>query len=72
MVILFNSVYQCKRLSYGKFDSFEYVAPQLRPSSRAAIIIVYRPSKYNAQLSDDFTSLMSTVCIESDSLLDSG
>lgn len=26
---LFNNVYQCKRLSCGKFDSFEYVALQL-------------------------------------------
>lgn len=69
MVILFNNVYQWKRLSCGKFDSFEYAALRLRSSSRAAIITIYRPPKYNAQFSDDFTSLMSAVCIEPDNLL---
>lgn len=54
VVVLFNNVDQ----GNGKFDPFQHVALQLRFSSPAAIITIYRPLKYNAPFSDDFTSLL--------------
>ncbi|MDG2555400.1 hypothetical protein P7M41_25725, partial [Vibrio parahaemolyticus] len=52
---LFKDVYQCKQLSYGKFESFEYVALQLRSSCQAVLVTIYRPPKYSAHFVDDFS-----------------
>ena len=48
VAVLFNDSLQCKKISYGKFESFEYVALQLKSSCRATFATIYRPPKYNA------------------------
>ena len=63
---LFKDVYQCKQLSYGKFESFEYVALQLRSSCQAVLVTIYRPPKYSVHFVDDFSKLLSVVCIDFD------
>jgi len=51
---------------YGKFESFEYVALQLRSSCQAVLVTIYRPPKYSAHFVDDFFKLLSVVCIDFD------
>ncbi len=60
----FNSVYQCKELSYWKSDSSEYIAMQLRSSCQTLLVTAYRPPKYSTHFFDDFATLLSAVCID--------
>ncbi|KAK0143155.1 hypothetical protein N1851_018739 [Merluccius polli] len=60
VAIVLNGSLQCKQLSFGNFASFEYVAFLLKSSSRVIFINVYRPPKF----SDDFTELLSTICMD--------
>ncbi|KAI4800683.1 hypothetical protein KUCAC02_009526 [Chaenocephalus aceratus] len=69
VAILFNDSIQCRKTSYGNFDSFEYVALQLKCSSRALFLNIYRPPKYCASFFDDLTELLSIVCIDFDRLV---
>lgn len=66
VAILFNDSLQCKQISYGHFGSFEYVALQLNSSSRALFLNIYRPPKYCANFFDDFTELLSVICVDFD------
>ena len=66
VAILFNDSLQCKKISYGKFNSFEYVALQSKSSCRATFVTIYRPPKYNAEFFDEFAKLLSIVCIDFD------
>lgn len=72
---MFNNSLQCKQMSYGNFDCFEYVALQLKSSpkaSKAIFLNIYRPPKYCATFFDDFVELLSTVCIEFDYVVIAG
>lgn len=70
VAILFNESLQCKQMCYGNFDSFEYVALQLNSSSRALFLNIYRPPKYSTtSFFDDFTELLSIICIDFDCVL---
>lgn len=40
---LFKDSFQCKQMFYGQFDSFEYVATQLKSPCRAILVTIYRP-----------------------------
>ena len=66
VAILFNDSLQCKQMSYGNLDSFEYVALQLNSSSRVIFLNIYRPPKYCATFFDDFAELLSIICIDFD------
>ena len=51
---------------YGQFDSFEYVATQLKSPCRAILVTIYRPPKYDARFFDEFAKLLSIVCMDFD------
>ena len=63
---LFRDCFQCKQMHFGNFDSFEYVALQLCGSSPAIFLNFYRPPKYSPSFCDDFSELLSVVCIDFD------
>lgn len=64
VAIVFNDFLQCKQLSFGNFALFEYVALLLKSSSRIMFINIYSPPKYCANFFDDFTDLLSTICMD--------
>ncbi|XP_029902284.1 uncharacterized protein LOC115355565 [Myripristis murdjan] len=66
---LFKDSFQCRQMFYGQFDSFEYVATQLKSPCRAILVTIYRPPKYNARFSDEFAKLLSIVCMDFDCVL---
>ena len=67
VAILYNESLQCKQMcSYGHFDSFEYVATQLKSPCRATLVTIYRPPKYDARFFDEFAKLLSIVCMDYD------
>ena len=72
VAILFNDSFQCTQISYGNFASFEYVALQLRSSPQALLLNIYRPPKYCASFFDDFTELLSIICINFDRVIIAG
>ena len=61
--IIFNDSLQCKQMSFGHFTSFEYVALN---STRVLFLNIYRPPKYCATFFDEFTELLSIICIDFD------
>lgn len=63
VAIVFNDFLQCKQLSFGNFASFQYVALLLKFSSWIMFINIYSPPKYRANLFDDFTDLLSMICM---------
>ncbi|CAJ1082756.1 hypothetical protein KUCAC02_009465 [Xyrichtys novacula] len=66
VAILFKDSMQCKQMYYGNFPSFEYVAFQLNSATRAIFLNIYRPPKYCVNFFDDFTELLSIICIDFD------
>ncbi|XP_076578637.1 LOW QUALITY PROTEIN: uncharacterized protein LOC143315073 [Chaetodon auriga] len=66
VAILFNDSIQFSRVSYGEFESFEYVAIQSKSPCRLVFITIYKPPKYNTKFSDEFANLLSVVCIDFD------
>lgn len=69
VAILFNDSLQCKQASFGSFDSFEYVALQLKSSSTVLFLNIYRPPKYCSTFFDDFSVLMSIICVDFDCIV---
>lgn len=54
----FNSVYQWKQLSYGQFDSFEYVAVDVRSFCWSILVEIYMSSELSAHFHDDSAKLL--------------
>lgn len=48
VAILYKETLQCKKMSCGIFNSFEYVAAQLSSPQRTILLTIYRPPKYDA------------------------
>lgn len=63
---LIRDSFQCTNMSCGQFDSFEYIVIQLKSPCRAALVTIYRPPKYNTMFFDEFTKILSSVCMDFD------
>uniref|UniRef100_A0AAQ5X7A8 Reverse transcriptase domain-containing protein n=1 Tax=Amphiprion ocellaris TaxID=80972 RepID=A0AAQ5X7A8_AMPOC len=72
VAILFNESFQYQQLSSEHFSSFEYVALQLKSLSRVVLLNIYRPPKYCANFFDDFSELLSMICIDFDCVIIAG
>lgn len=64
VAVLFNESFQCKQLSPGSFQSFEYVALQLKAPSKVVFLNVYRPPKYCTDFFNDLSELLSVICVD--------
>ncbi|XP_072247605.1 uncharacterized protein [Leuresthes tenuis] len=69
VAVLFNESFQCKQLSPGSFQSFEYMAIQLKASPRVLFLNIYRPPKYCADFSEDLSELLSMICVDFDCII---
>ena len=69
VAVLFNESFQCKQLSPGSFQSFEYIAIQLKASSRVLFLNVNRPPKYCADFFEDLSELLSMICVDFDCVI---
>ena len=69
---LYTDVLNCKQISFGTFTTFEYLAIILKSSSRVLLITIYRPPRYSANFLDEFTQLLSIICIDFISLIIAG
>ncbi len=63
---LFKDVYQCKRISFGQYLSFEHLGIVLKVAPRILFIIIYRPLKYFPAFVKEFTELLSMISSEFD------
>ncbi len=62
---LFKDVYQCKKVSFGQYLSFEYLGIVLKGAPRI-LFIIYRPPKYAPAFVEEFTELLSMISSEFD------
>ena len=65
---MLSELLKCKQLFCRNFTSFEYVAPQLKSSSRAVFLNIYRSLKYFTHVFDDPVELLSLTCTDFDSV----
>ena len=70
---LFRDIFICKKLSFGEFRSFEYVACKMEMKCSPCIlyVVIYRPPR-SLQFLDHFTEMLSIICTEFDCLVISG
>ena len=61
---IFKDVFNCKEMSFGDFNSFEYVSFILKGDPKVLFLIIYRPPRYSGQFFDDFTELLSVICTD--------
>uniref|UniRef100_A0A3B3DTS3 Reverse transcriptase domain-containing protein n=3 Tax=Oryzias melastigma TaxID=30732 RepID=A0A3B3DTS3_ORYME len=72
VAVLFNEMFQCKKLSFGNFPCFEYVALQLKASLKTIFINIYRPPGYCAEFNLEFSELLSIICLDFDCIIMAG
>ena len=66
VAVLFHDSFQYKQMSYKNFASFEYVALQMNSPGRVLFVNIYRPPKNSTSFFEDFSELLSIICVDFD------
>ena len=66
VALIYSDLFQCKRMSFGDFLSFEYLAVVMKSSPPVLFMVVYRPPNYANNFFVEFSELLSIISLDHD------